>query len=550
MELKKYIAIVRHWLWLIILGAVLSGGVAFLISSNRPSIYRASARYLIDTPPGRQGNNYSEVLYMQKLTQTYVERFTTTPIMAAVVDELDLTIKPEALRRKITVSAPKESQVLLVSVQDTNHETAVRIANTIGDVFAEVNVRMQGARYTESIDRIERQLAELDLLLADLETQVNALAAAGTAASDVEFSRLNRQLAERRNDYNRAYQQRQDLLVERDLNVDNIIPIDPAVPNPEAAPVSPNVRLSTLIATLIGGALALGVVLLVEYLDDTVKTPDDVTELSGLSTLATISFIRGGSPPERLVTHLTPRDPISEAYRVLRTNLSFAAIDSGLRSLVVTSSAPGEGKSTTCANLGVVLAQTGKRVIVVDADLRRPTQHKIFETSNSQGLTTALLNNNTPINQHLQEGNVRGLRVLASGPLPPNPAELLNSNRMQEVIAELLEEADVVLIDSPPVMTVADAAILAPVVSGVLLVAEVGQTRRDAMIDAAERLRVAGATLFGLVLNRSKPGRLGYYQYYYYDQRYYTYNYNSTRSRADRPRRGLLSWLTGSGNST
>src|SRR5690606_12110832 len=150
------------------------------------------------------------------------------------------------------------------------------------------------------------------------------------------------------------------------------------------------------------------------------------------------------------------------AYRMLRTNLEFTAVDGGLKSVLVTSSSPGEGKSTTTANLAVVLAQAGKRVILVDADLRRPIQHKIFDMSNNHGLTTALLDSQSPATHHLQPTAVANLQLMSSGPLPPNPADLLDSQRMLQLLEELQQLADVVLLDTPPVLMVADATILAP----------------------------------------------------------------------------------------
>jgi non-specific protein-tyrosine kinase len=290
--------------------------------------------------------------------------------------------------------------------------------------------------------------------------------------------------------------------------------------------------------------LALGAVFLIEYLDDTVKTPDQIQEDTDMATLGAIAQIKGVNASERLVTHRTPRDPISEAYRVLRTNLSFSAVDGGLHSMLVTSSSPGEGKSTTTANLAVVLAQMGKRIIVVDADLRRPIQHKIFEVPNNQGLTTAILDNQTPISYHIQKTKIPNLYILASGPIPPNPAELLNSQRMSQVLTALKKEADLVVFDTPPTLTVADASILAPQVDGCLLVVESGQTKRDTFVQATERLNRTGAVLFGAVMNRLKPRRSGYYYNYYYYHHYYDTEPGKRSKRLRLKPVRLSSWLS------
>jgi len=196
----------------------------------------------------------------------------------------------------------------------------------------------------------------------------------------------------------------------------------------------------------------------------------------------------------RLITLADPRSPVAEAYRSLRTNLEFASLDRPLRSLVVTSPGPEEGKSTALANLAVVTAEANKRVILVDCDLRRPRQHEIFGLPNDQGLT------NMVEEPPFRDVGVAGLRVLTSGPLPPNPAELLASRRMDDILRFLTEQADLVLFDVPPVIAVTDAAILASKVDGTLLLIGAGSTRREHAQRAKEVLERVNARLVGAVL--------------------------------------------------
>ncbi len=214
-----------------------------------------------------------------------------------------------------------------------------------------------------------------------------------------------------------------------------------------------------------------------------------------------------------LITVSDPRSPISEAYRTLRTNLDFAGLDRALRTLVVTSAGVGEGKSTTLANLAVVSAQAGRKITLVDADLRRPTLHEIFGLDNSVGLTTMMMDEAVLASPPLQATGVEGLTVLTSGPLPPNPAELMGSRRMEEVIAALVERADQVLFDTPPVVAVTDAAVLATKVDGVLLVISAGKTRREVARAAVQRLQQINARLVGTVLTNVQMGAgfTGYY---------------------------------------
>ena len=204
---------------------------------------------------------------------------------------------------------------------------------------------------------------------------------------------------------------------------------------------------------------------------------------------------------DHLITVADPRSPVSEAYRTLRTNLDFSSLDKPIKTMLITSAGPEEGKSTVLANLAVTTAQAGRKVILVDCDLRRPTLHNIFNLKNDVGLTTMVVNDAAMESPPLQDTGVEGLQLVSSGPLPPNPSELLGSRRMEEIIAALLERADVVLFDAPPVVAVTDAAVLATKVDGVLLVINAGGTKRDYARAATARLEKVNANLLGAVLN-------------------------------------------------
>lgn len=211
-----------------------------------------------------------------------------------------------------------------------------------------------------------------------------------------------------------------------------------------------------------------------------------------------------------LITLTDPRSPVSEAYRTLRTNLSFSGLDTPIRSLVVTSPAPDEGKSTTIANLAVTMAQGGKRTILVDCDLRRPGLHELFGLRPEPGLTNLLLEQNGE--PFLQDCGVEGLQLLASGPLPPNPADLLGSMKIDSLLELLTSKADIVLLDAPPVIAVTDATVLGAKVDGVLLVIRAGKTKREHAERAKELLEKANVRIVGAALtNAPKESGLGSY---------------------------------------
>lgn len=278
--------------------------------------------------------------------------------------------------------------------------------------------------------------------------------------------------------------------------------------------------LYTALAGLVGGTLALGVAFFLEHLDDTIKTPDDVSGALGLSTIGTIGRLARGE--KELTVVAQPPSPVAEAFHMLCTHIRFSNIDKPLHTLLVTSPGPREGKSLTIANLAAAMAQAGLKVVAVDVDLRRPRLHRLFgldlhaeDTAKGApwGLTGSLLEGCA--DGRLHSTPVEGLKFLPSGELPPNPIEMINSQRMRKLLHDLAQQADIVLVDSPPVLPVADAAALAPAVDGVLLVLKAGHTPREAARHAVENLRQVGANLVGVVLNGVSIPRGSYYHYYY-----------------------------------
>ncbi|MFB4163876.1 CpsD/CapB family tyrosine-protein kinase [Alteribacillus sp. JSM 102045] len=214
-----------------------------------------------------------------------------------------------------------------------------------------------------------------------------------------------------------------------------------------------------------------------------------------------------------LITESNPKSPISEQFRNVRTNLQYASIDEDVSVIMTTSSGPGEGKSTVNSNVAVSIAQQGKKVLVIDADLRKPTVHYIFQTTNQYGLSNSLTSPDT-LTDSIKKTKVEGLEVLTSGPIPPNPSELLGSNRMKTFIASLKETYDYIILDTPPLLAVTDAQILAGLCDGVILVVSSKQTTKEEAAKAKELLKHTNAKILGGVLNRQDK-KAGNYMYYY-----------------------------------
>lgn len=215
-----------------------------------------------------------------------------------------------------------------------------------------------------------------------------------------------------------------------------------------------------------------------------------------------------------MITAINPKSPISEAYRVLRTNIDFSAIDEQLKIIMITSAGQGEGKSTTAANLAVVHAQSNKKVLIIDADLRKPTMHHSFNKSNRWGLTQ-LLAGYTEINKVIMKTDIENLHVLTSGPVPPNPSEILSSKKMVTILGELKGLYDIIVVDTPPALAVTDALVLASRCDGVIIVIDSGKVKREMAMKVKANLEHVKARILGVVLNNIDRKESGNYYYYY-----------------------------------
>ncbi|KAA3612036.1 MAG: polysaccharide biosynthesis tyrosine autokinase [Calditrichaeota bacterium] len=313
-------------------------------------------------------------------------------------------------------------------------------------------------------------------------------------------------------------------------------------------PTKPKKKLNLALGLVLGLGLGIGITFLREYFDNTIKTHEDLEAL-GYNVLANIPQIEMSKVEEklehklsklgpiegkrieaRLITHLDPKSPVSEAYRTLRTNLQFSKIDKAVHTMLVTSSGPKEGKSTTSANLAIAMAQSGKRVVLIDADLRRPVVHSIFGLEKEDGITNYLMND-ISYDKMIKKSIMDNLYIIPSGVLPPNPSELISSKNMEDLIERLKGDFDLVVFDTPPIIAVTDAAILSTKVDGTLLVVKSGQTNYDAVVRAKSLMENVDARILGALLNGVEVG--GMYGTYYY---YYYHNYYSRPGKKGRKR--------------
>jgi len=445
MELIRYVRVLRRWLWMIVAIPVLAALAALVVSLLLPPVYEAQAvlvvrpaQVLPSTDPTTAAISSDAVL------NTYAALVTDRSILDGVISDLGLTIQEADLKKKITVTLVPNSQILDVTVQDTNPAQARDIANRVVDDFvARVNAIQQGDKTTTP---------------------------------------------------------------------DNLYVFSEAVL--PGKPVSPVIPLNLAIAVAAGLLVALGLAFVLDYLDQSIKTDDDLTERLGLIPIGHIAYAPAGKGNRAELVAIDGKSIAAEAYKALRTNLLFSTLDRELKTIVVTSSGPGEGKSRTAANLAVVLAHAGQRTLLIDADFRRPSLHRVFGKIRNVGLSNLAVQDVAERAAVSAVEDVPNLWLITSGPIPPNPSELLGSGRVKELISRFRQDFAYVILDTPPVNAVTDAAILAAAADGTILVVEQGRTTFPGLQHAKQLLDRVGAHGVGVVMNKVRRAS-GAYSYAY-----------------------------------
>lgn len=516
-DLQAYWLLLRRWLWLIVLLALVAGGTSYGVSSYFVTpIYQAATRIAVQPSSSLSGSTYSDILAGQYAATSYAQMITASSISEEALRRLGYSeeaIAQELIPFTLSAATVRDTQLIDIKVESPDPYLAANLANTIAQVFIEQNKARQTARFAEYREGLNQEIQAVEGELAQLRTRLEQTPAADRAALETEIARKQDLI----NRYTQAYQNVQ--LAELQAT-DLISVVQPAtVPD---APVRPRKMQNALLAAVVAGMLGVGFVFLREYLDTSVKAPEEAEALLQAPVLGQIwlekNMAKGNGTAQRKIVITNPVALTAEAFRVLRTNLQFASVDQPLRTLLVSSAGPSEGKSTVTLNLALALGAAGKRVIVVDADMRRPQLYKYAEVRREPGLSDALVDRESPVTRYLQPiPELDAVRVLPPGRLPPNPTDLLGSRRMGELLAECLQQADVVILDSPPILAAADTPVLAAQVDGALVVLEAGGTDRRMVRDAYEQMQRAGARILGSVMNKvPQDGKHGYYYYYYY----------------------------------
>ncbi len=509
MELKEYLHTLRKWWWLIVICTFCAALTSFIVSSSLPPVYEA--RVLIVSNQSQTSGilDYSSLLGGQRMIETYREMLKTRPVLETVIANLALPYTPRELSKRVQVKIIPETQLLELKVEDNDPQRAADIANEIAFTFLVQRSTEQQLEEIEGYEsRVVTHMDALEQTIQDTRNELEQVRASPALQTQENLADLYNNQSSQQAAYANLLAAYVNLRAMKSRLLDLTI-AESAYP--PAEPTRPRKVLNTGVAGLSGGMIACVTAFLLEYLNDTMESADDLQDALSLPHLGTIPAVKSWQTDGH--TRFQTKDwPTGEAFRILRTNIQFANVDSTVQTLLITSSEPGEGKTSVVANLGTVLAQSGHRVLLVDADLRRSGLHHHFGVPNRTGLTSMLLNNAEQY-QSIIETDTPNLYVLPSGALPPNPSELLGSQRMAQLITSFKSFGDIILFDAPPVLACADAMVLASQMDGVVFVVDSRSTHRDTARRAMDMLHNAEARVLGGVLNRVSAGASEYYYY-------------------------------------
>ena len=509
-EITEIIALARRWWWLLLLGPMIGGLVSYGVSSRAAEVYSTSVLLQVNPPPSTNAFDSNSIQSSKALATSYNRLIETRSVLEPVVTQLSLPYGVKGLQDHVTSWTLPETSYVEISVTDGDPERVAVIANAVADSLAQ-HVTDQITRLSQPIqDSVNAQITDLDDQIKSIKAQIDAFEASGNATDAASLGQLNdlqSTLADLRQSRTELLRTKQSLDLNTIAAQNQITVTSPA--EPATTPIDPKPRVASVLGAAFGLFVAAAAVATVGYMDMTVKFTTDFMEIFGIPLLGGIGHqrkLRRG--PGQLFLLRSPHSAPAEAIRSLRTNLEYAAVSGTLTTMAITSPDSGDGKSTVAANLALATAKSGLRTVLVDANFRDPVQHRIFNTSNFVGLSTLLRGSESSWSDIATQTTVQNLKLLPSGPIPSNPADLLSLGRVRQMLMDVEAEADIILIDTPSALAYSDAQIIAAQVDAVMLVCRPERTRIDALRRVERTLATASARLVGIVLNR--PGRRGY----------------------------------------
>jgi capsular exopolysaccharide synthesis family protein len=521
--IKQSVSILRRGFWLMLGAALLTSGITYLILQSQPPIYAASARLIVGPGIDAINPDLNDLRTGGQLMQTYAELALTEPVLQTVVEQLQLAVRPEQLKRQIVVRSDETTQILQIQVQAATAEQAVALANALADRLVQMSPARTGsdeeqikARIAAQITKLEQDVAKVEQTLADLLRQLQDANTVETRLLlEGQLEQERTYLADARRTLASFYDTFQDSYTNQVKIIERAT---------RASAVDANLYLSVLMAGLAGAILALVLVVGFDYWNDTITTAADLALAADIPLLGEIAQASSPGQANRRGTQVQrlPGSRTTESYRMLGSKLLIsryrakqlasdptaapAAANGKIRlgSIVISGTQLDEESSEIAANLAVILAQTGHRIILVDAYLHRPQIGPKFGLEDREGLST-LLSDETKSPHLFPVDWAPNLLILPSGPVPANPFDLLVSNRMATLMRELEAQADLVLVAASPLLAYADSLILASRADGVIVVIPSGQVKRETVREAVDNLRALDANVLGAILDFHRP---------------------------------------------
>jgi succinoglycan biosynthesis transport protein ExoP len=507
-DLREYITVVRKQKWFI---AIIAGVVVLLsvgMTVRSAPVYTSEARVLVlPTAPAN-----SPFYFLVVINMDTESGLVGSDVVAQIVrDNLKSKPRLDELLSNLSVSVEAGTEILDIDYTSPDPATSQEVAQGFATAYLQF-------RQSQAQDQVTTQITEIQNEIGDVTARISSF----QRKIDHESNPTKQQELINQQDAQKA---RLGVLKQNlaDAGAGAIVQPGGQIVQPAYLPGSPSnagVMRNAFLALIVGLAIGTGIAFLRERLDDRIRDREDLEKHLGVPVLAVVPKVAQWSARNEahLATISEPRSPASEAYRTLRTSILFMAAQKNLQVLMVTSPSAGDGKTTTSANLAVALAQAGKSVIIVSADLRKPRLHRFFEgITNVEGLVD-VLTGDRGVRQVLQPSAIPNLSVMACGPISSSPAELLHAPRMAAMLEEMRTLADFVIIDSAPVLVVSDSLAMAALVDGVLFVSEAQNTDRQAVSRARNQLEQVGAPVVGAVMNNFDPSKSGggySYRYYY-----------------------------------
>ena len=527
LELKTYFLPLLRWWWLLLLASALAAVTSFWTVSQQPKQYQSTATLVIGQVIQDPNPSNNQLFLGNQLAEAYADIAEREPVRQGTMAALGLNWLPE-----YHVRALPNRQLIEIAVIDTDPARAQAVASELADQLIRLSPggsqegeQERQAFVTQQLDRLEEQItATEDEILAKQEELGELISAREIADTQNEIAALQSKLSSLQSTYAGL------LAGTKEETVNTLSIIEPA--SLPTRPVGPAREMTILAATGIAFALAAGTAYLLEYLDDTIKSPQHASEQLGLPVVGTIARLQKGGEQGALIMKDAPRSPEAEGFRGLRTTIQSVLAGDTLNTFLITSPHQKEGKSVVTANLAIAMAQANQRVLLIDADLHRPSQHKLFGLNNGQGLSTLLqLQNLQPafleessagsLHKLLMEKSIvkeeipERLFVMTGGPQAPSPSELLVGDDIGKLLRLLAPQYDAILLDTPPTLAVSDAAVLSSDVDVVFLLASAQKTRKADLASSLDHLKSVNAKIGGIILNQLSPTSEHYYYSYY-----------------------------------